>query len=71
MTFKSKIRTWKKLTVQHEGRTLVGSFAYSRTDQSVEVRNMKGHRKAGSLGGSTPDTLARALLIELADEGMT
>jgi hypothetical protein len=69
MNFKSKIRTWKKLKVEHKGRTLLGSYAYTKADQIVEVRSIKGERKATQLGGSTPESLARLMLLELADEG--
>jgi hypothetical protein len=69
MTFKSKIRIWKKLKAEHGHRVLVGSYAYTDADQTVEVRSLGGQRKATQLGGSTPETLARLMLIELADEG--
>jgi hypothetical protein len=69
MTSKSKIRIWKKLKVAHEHNILIGSYAYSEADQIVEVRSIKGARKARQLGGSTPESLARLMLIELADEG--
>ena len=67
MTFKSKIRIWKTFKVEHEGRTLVGSYACR--DQLVEVRSMKGARKATQLDGSTPEYLAKLMLLELAVEG--
>jgi hypothetical protein len=66
---RSKIRIWKKLRVEHEGHTLVGSYAYTATDQIVEVRSLKGERKATHLGRTPPESLARLMLIELADEG--
>jgi hypothetical protein len=69
MTFKSKIRLWKKLKVGHGHRVLLGSYAYTEADQIVEVRSWTGERKATHLGGSTPEILARLMLIELADEG--
>ena len=68
MTFKSKIRIWKKLKAEHGHRVLVGSYAYTDADQTVEVRSRSGQRRATQLGGSTPETLARLMLIELADE---
>jgi hypothetical protein len=68
MTFKSKIRIWKKLKAEHGHRVLVGSYAYTDADQTVEVRSLSGQRRATQLGGSTPETLARLMLIELADE---
>jgi hypothetical protein len=69
MTFKSKIRIWKKLKVEHKHRTLLGSYAYREADQIVEVRSIKGERKATHVGGSGPESLARLMLVELADEG--
>ena len=69
MASKSKIRAWNRLMVKHKGRTLMGSYAYTEVDQIVEVRSISGGRKATQLGGSTPETLARLMLIELADEG--
>ena len=69
MTFKSKIRIWKKLKVEHKERTLIGSYAYDDADQLVEVRSLSGERKVTQIGGSTPATLARLMLVELADEG--
>jgi hypothetical protein len=46
-----------------------GTYAYTDADQTVEVRSLSGQRRATQLGGSTPETLARLMLIELADEG--
>jgi hypothetical protein len=69
MTFKSKIRIWKKLKVEHEHRVLLGSYAHTEADQTVEIRSLNGERKARGLVGSTPEALARLMLIELADEG--
>jgi hypothetical protein len=69
MTFKSKIRIWKKLKIEHKHRTLLGSYAYREADQLVEVRSLKGERKATQLGRTPPESLARLMLIELADEG--
>ena len=69
MPFKSKIRIWKKLKAEHGNRVLVGTYAYTDADQTVEVRSLSGQRRATQLGGSTPETLARLMLIELADEG--
>jgi YD repeat-containing protein len=69
MTFKSKIRIWRKLTVEHGGQTFVGSYTYTAADQTVEIRSLKGERKATQLGGSTPEALAKFMLIELASEG--
>jgi hypothetical protein len=42
MTFKSKIRIWKKLKAEHGHRVLVGSYAYTDADQTVEVRSLSG-----------------------------
>jgi hypothetical protein len=44
-------------------------YAYAATDQIVEVRSLKGERKATQLGRTPPESLARLMLIELADEG--
>jgi hypothetical protein len=66
---RSKIRVWSKLRVEHKGHILVGSYAYTATDQIVEVRSLKGERKATQLGRTPPESLARLMLIELADEG--
>jgi hypothetical protein len=63
------IRIWRKLKVEHKDRVLLGSYAYTPEDQIVEVRSRSGERKATQLGGSTPETLARLMLIELANEG--
>ena len=63
------METWKTLKVEHKGRTVVGSYAYTKADQIVEVRSIKGERKATQLGGLTPERLARLMLLELADEG--
>ena len=68
MPFKSKIRIWKKLKAEHGNRVLVGTYAYTDADQTVEVRSLSGQRRATQLGGSTPETLARLMLIELAHE---
>jgi hypothetical protein len=68
-TFKSKIRIWKSVKVVHAQRVLVGSYAHTKADQTVEVRSLSGDRKARELVGSTPEALARLMLIELADEG--
>jgi hypothetical protein len=68
-TFKSKIRPWKTVKAVHEERVLVGSYAYTEANQIVEVRSIIGERKARRLVGSTPEALARLMLIELADEG--
>jgi hypothetical protein len=69
MTFKSKIRIWRKFKFEHDGRTLIGSYAYNDADQTVEVRSLQGERKTTQLGGSTPYSLARLLLRELANDG--
>ena len=43
MTFKTKIRIWRTISVPLEGRTLIGSYAIR--DGPVEVRSLKGERK--------------------------
>lgn len=68
-TFKSKIRIRKIVKVVHAQRVLVGSYAHTKADQTVEVRSLGGDRKARELIGSAPETLAQLMLIELADEG--
>jgi hypothetical protein len=67
MTWKTKIRAWRTISVPFDDRTLIGSYA-SR-DGVVEVRSLKGERKATPIGGSTPESLARCMLMELAQEG--
>jgi hypothetical protein len=67
LTSKSKIRIWKKLKAEHGHRVLLGSYAYTEADQIVEVRSLRGERKSAQLGGSTPEIMARLLLLELAD----
>jgi hypothetical protein len=67
--FKSQIRIWKRLKVEHGCRVFLGSYAYTEVDQIVEVRSIKGEHRARHLVGSTPEALARLMLIELADEG--
>jgi hypothetical protein len=69
VTFKSKIRAWKTLSLEHDGRLIVGSYAYTEIDQTVEVRSLTGKRKSAPLGDSSPETLARLMLAELADQG--
>jgi hypothetical protein len=60
---------WNELEVEHGGRMLSGSYAYNPRDKVVEVRNVKGRRKAARIGNLPAKTLARLMLIELANEG--
>jgi hypothetical protein len=70
MVNKSRVRIWKRLKIEHKRRVLLGSYAYTAEDQIVEVRSVKGeHRARHLVAGSTPETLSRLMLIELADEG--
>jgi hypothetical protein len=59
---------WKTLTIEIDGRTVSGSYAYNPRGKLVEVRTFNGH-KATQLGGSRPESIARLLLHELAKEG--
>ena len=57
-----------RFTVFHEGRKIYGSYVYVAEKQMVQVRTPKGEKSA-QVDGSTPDNLARSLLIELPKEG--
>ncbi len=59
---------WRAFSVFHEGRKLFGSYAYIAVQQLVEVRTPKG-KKSAPVDGSTPDAVARVLLVEMAKEG--
>ena len=41
MNFKSKIRIWRKLKVEHKHRILIGSYACSEADESP-ITNRRG-----------------------------
>jgi hypothetical protein len=62
------VNLWRALAVFHEGRKIYGSYAYDADKRMVQVRTLKGEKSA-EVDGSTPDSLARSLLIELAKEG--
>jgi hypothetical protein len=63
------VTVWRALKFDHAGHTIVGSYAYNKTDQTIQVRNLKGSSKTTDLGGMTPEALAKLMLIEMADEG--
>ena len=62
------VTIWRALSVLHEGRKLYGSYAYIAIQQVVQVRTPKGEKFA-PVDGSTPDAVARAVLVEMAKEG--
>lgn len=62
------VTVWRALAVFHEGRKIYGSYAYVAEKQMVQVRTPKGEKSA-QVDGSTPDSRARSLLVELAKEG--
>ena len=62
------VTIWRALSVLHEGRKLYGSYAYIAVEQVVQVRTPKGEKSA-AVNGSTPDAVARVLLVEMAKEG--
>ena len=64
----SSVTVWRALAVLHEGRKLYGSYAYLADEGTVQVRTPNGE-KSRRVDGRTPDSLARSLLIELANEG--
>jgi hypothetical protein len=65
---RGNITIWRKLKFEHNGKTLIGSYAHNSTDQTVEVKSLTSSKTA-QLGGLTPEGLARLMLIELANEG--
>jgi hypothetical protein len=62
------VTIWRALAVLHEGQKLFGSYAYIAEQQLVQVRTPTGERSA-KLNGSTPDAVARTVLVEMAKEG--
>jgi hypothetical protein len=68
MTFKSKIRVWRKLSLLHKRQKVVGSYAFSHEQQIVEVRLFDGRRRVRILAGSKPEAVAKRTLLELAEE---
>ena|ERR1700716_2162957 len=57
---------WKTLEIEINGRTVTGSYACEGPILNVRTGN---GQKATQLGGSTPESLARIMLRELAKEG--
>ena len=62
------VTIWRAISVLHGGRKLYGSYAYIATQQAVQVRTPKGEKSA-PVDGSSPDAVARLLLVEMAKEG--
>jgi hypothetical protein len=62
---------WRRLKIEVEGRSVVGSYSHNRWYKLVEVKTVKGSKitKLVVPGGSSPQVLARLLLRELAKEG--
>ena len=65
----AKVTVWHKLSIEHRGRKISGSYAYLRDERLVQVRTPKG-AKSKELGVSeVADSIAKLLLAELAAEG--
>src|SRR5262249_8632311 len=61
------LEIWREITSEYNGRAINGSFKF--LDGVVTVRTLHGS-KAAQVRGQTPEQLAKALLRELARDGM-
>jgi hypothetical protein len=61
------LEIWREITTEYNGRAIKGSFKF--LDDVVTVRTLHGS-KAAQVRGQTPEQLAKALLRELARDGM-
>ena len=61
------LEIWREITSEYNGRAIKGSFKF--LDGVVTVRTLHGS-KAAQVRGQTPEQLAKALLRELARDGM-
>ena len=60
------LEVWREITAEHNGKIIKGSFKF--LDGMVTARTQRG-TKTASVGGHTPEQLAKNLLRELAREG--
>jgi hypothetical protein len=61
-----KTPQWLTVTAEHEGRQVQGLYA---VDGQMLIASYGIHSKTTQLGGMSAPTLARVLLLELANEG--
>jgi hypothetical protein len=62
---KTDKRNWRDLVVENAGRRLAGSYAVRRGIVYVRL----GERdKAAQIGGLPPESLARMMIVEIANE---
>jgi len=59
---------WRKIQETIDGQVIEGSYAYDPQRGVVEVKT-KLAQKATQLEGASPESVARLLLIEIAQEG--
>jgi len=62
------VTIWHSLSIEYEGRTIQGSYAFLPDERIIHVKTRKGE-KVTWLEGSSPLNTARLLLLEMAREG--